>query len=91
MGAERRRSGARSRCARSRCARRLRRQPPPRQPNPIVATVNGQDIHLSELSEMTRNLPQQLQGMSPQQLYPILLDQLVDQKAMAIVPRSTGC
>lgn len=62
----------------------------PKQPNPIVATVNGQDIYLSELSEMTRNLPQQLQGMSPQQLYPILLDQLVDQKAMAIDAKKQG-
>jgi peptidyl-prolyl cis-trans isomerase C len=58
--------------------------------DPVVATVNGQDIHLSELSEMTRNLPQQLQGMSPDQLYPILLDQLVDQKAMAIAARKDG-
>jgi peptidyl-prolyl cis-trans isomerase C len=62
----------------------------PAQQDPIVASVNGQDIHLSELSEMTRNLPQQLQGMSPDQLYPILLDQLVDQKAMAIAARKDG-
>jgi peptidyl-prolyl cis-trans isomerase C len=39
---------------------------------------------------MTRNLPQQLQGMSPDQLYPILLDQLVDQKAMAIAAKKEG-
>jgi peptidyl-prolyl cis-trans isomerase C len=62
----------------------------PAPQDPVVATVNGQDIHLSELSEMTRNLPQQLQGMSPDQLYPILLDQLVDQKAMAIAARKDG-
>ncbi len=58
--------------------------------DPVIATVNGTPIHLSELSEMTRNLPQQLQGMSPDQLYPILLDQLVDQKAMAIAARKEG-
>jgi peptidyl-prolyl cis-trans isomerase C len=52
--------------------------------------VNGTPIHLSELSEMTRNLPQQLQGMSPDQLYPILLDQLVDEKAMAIAAKKEG-
>jgi peptidyl-prolyl cis-trans isomerase C len=39
---------------------------------------------------MTRNLPEQLQGMSPDQLYPILLDQLVDQEAMAIAARKEG-
>ena len=58
--------------------------------DPVIATVNGAPIHLSELSEMTRNLPQQLQGMSPDQLYPILLDQLVDQKAMSIAAKKDG-
>ena len=60
------------------------------QPDGVIATVDGTPIHLSELSEMTRNLPQQLQGMSPDQLYPILLDQLVDQKAMAIAAKKDG-
>lgn len=58
--------------------------------NPVIATVNGQDIHMNDLQEMARNLPQQLQGMSPQQLYPILLDQMVDQKAMAIQAKKDG-
>jgi peptidyl-prolyl cis-trans isomerase C len=62
----------------------------PAPTDPVVATVNGTPIHLSELSEMTRNLPQQLQGMSPDQLYPILVDQLVDQKAMAIAAKKEG-
>jgi len=56
----------------------------------VVAIVNGDDIHLSDLSALTRNLPQQLQGMSPDQLYPILLEQLVDQKAMAIAAEKSG-
>ncbi len=62
----------------------------PAPTDPVIATVNGAPIHLSELSDMTRNLPQQLQGMSPDQLYPILLDQLVDQKAMAIAATKDG-
>jgi peptidyl-prolyl cis-trans isomerase C len=62
----------------------------PVDPNTVVATVNGQDIHLADVSELTRNLPQQLQGMPPDQLYPILLEQLVDQKAMAIAARKDG-
>jgi peptidyl-prolyl cis-trans isomerase C len=62
----------------------------PAATDPVIATVNGAPIHLTELSEMTRNLPQQLQGMSPDQLYPILLDQIVDQKAMAIAARKDG-
>ena len=62
----------------------------PAPADPVVAIVNGDDIHLSDLSALTRNLPQQLQGMTPDQLYPILLDQLVDQKAMAIAARKQG-
>jgi peptidyl-prolyl cis-trans isomerase C len=62
----------------------------PAPTDPVIATVDGTPIHLAELSEMTRNLPQQLQGMSPDQLYPILLDQLVDQKAMAIAAKKQG-
>jgi peptidyl-prolyl cis-trans isomerase C len=56
----------------------------------VVAIVNGDAIHLSDLSALTRNLPQQLQGMTPDQLYPILLEQLVDQKAMAIAATKQG-
>ncbi len=58
--------------------------------NPVIATVDGQDIYLSDMQDMSRNLPQQLQSMSPEQLYPILLDQLVDQRAMAIEARKDG-
>ncbi|WP_284947330.1 peptidylprolyl isomerase [Acidisoma cladoniae] len=58
--------------------------------DPVVAIVNGDDVHLSDLSALTRNLPQQLQGMTPDQLYPILLEQLVDQKAMAIAANKQG-
>jgi peptidyl-prolyl cis-trans isomerase C len=58
--------------------------------DPVIASVNGDPINLSELSEMSRNLPQQLQSLSPDQLYPILLDQLVDQKAMAIAATKDG-
>jgi peptidyl-prolyl cis-trans isomerase C len=62
----------------------------PAPADPVIASVNGAPIHLSELSEMSRNLPQQLQNLSPDQLYPILLDQLVDQKAMAIAATKDG-
>jgi peptidyl-prolyl cis-trans isomerase C len=58
--------------------------------NPVIATVNGQEIYLSDMQDMSRNLPQQLQSMSPEQLYPILLDQLVDEKAMAIEAKKLG-
>ena len=60
------------------------------QKNPVIATVNGEDVYLSDMQDMSRNLPQQLQSMSPEQLYPILLDQLVDQKAMAIQAKKDG-
>ncbi len=58
--------------------------------DPVIATVNGQNIYLSDMQDMSRNLPQQLQSMPAAQLYPILLDQLVDEKAMAIQARKEG-
>jgi peptidyl-prolyl cis-trans isomerase C len=61
-----------------------------RPPDPVVATVNGQPIHLSDVSEMAQQLPEQMRGMSSQQLYPILLDQLVDRQALVIEARKDG-
>jgi peptidyl-prolyl cis-trans isomerase C len=55
-----------------------------------VARVGGQDIHLSDLSSLAQNLPEQLRGMPPQTLYPMLLEQLIDRQAMALYARKQG-
>lgn len=59
-------------------------------PDPVVATVNGQQIHASEVQAMVETLPAQARSMPQQQLYPMLLDQLVDEQALVAEAKKTG-
>jgi peptidyl-prolyl cis-trans isomerase C len=52
--------------------------------DPVLATVNGQPIHLSDVQAAGANLPAQLQQLPPQQLLPLLVNQLIDRKALLI-------
>jgi peptidyl-prolyl cis-trans isomerase C len=58
--------------------------------DPVLAKVNGQAIHLSELRAAAETLPPQARGMPPQQLYPLLLDQLIDAQALLVEAKKTG-
>ena len=58
--------------------------------DPVLAKVNGQIIHLSDLKAATEPLPPQARQMPPQQLYPMLLDQLVDAQALLAEAKKTG-
>ncbi len=58
--------------------------------DPTLAKVNGQAIHLSDLKAATEGLPPQARAMPPQQLYPMLLDQLVDAQALVDQAKKTG-
>ncbi len=58
--------------------------------DPVLATVNGQPIHASELQAAAQSLPQELRAMPPQVLYPMLLDQLIDRQAVVIEARKEG-
>ena len=59
-------------------------------PDPVVARVNGQPILLSELKEEAANLPPNARTMPPQTLYPMLLEQMIDGRALAIEAKKTG-
>lgn len=59
-------------------------------PDPVLAKVNGQPIHASDLKAAVDSLPPQARAMPPQQLYPLLLDQLVDAQALLVEARKTG-
>jgi peptidyl-prolyl cis-trans isomerase C len=48
--------------------------------DPVVATVNGQSIRLSELEIAQQSLPQQYRNMPLQAVFPALLDRLIDSK-----------
>lgn len=52
----------------------------PAPKDPIVATVNGQPVRLSELEVAQQSLPQQYRSMPLQAVFPALLDRIVDSK-----------
>ena len=58
--------------------------------DPVLATVNGEPIHLSDVKDAADTLPPQARGMPPQQLYPLLLDQLIDARALLVEAQRTG-
>jgi peptidyl-prolyl cis-trans isomerase C len=58
--------------------------------DPVLATVNGQPIHLSDVTAASETLPPQARQMPPQQLYPMLLEQLIDGRALVVEAQKTG-
>ena len=58
--------------------------------DPVVARVGGDEIRASELSEAAQSLPEEMRGMPPTVLYPILLDQLVDRRVVVLAARKQG-
>ncbi|UFN49691.1 peptidylprolyl isomerase [Roseomonas sp. OT10] len=57
-------------------------------PDPVVARVNGQEIRFSELREAAEQLPEEVRGAPPPVLYPLILDQLIAQKALVAAARA---
>jgi peptidyl-prolyl cis-trans isomerase C len=58
--------------------------------DPVLAKVGGQDIHLSDLKSAAETLPPQARTLPPQQLYPMLLEQMIDAQALLIEAQKTG-
>ena len=46
--------------------------------NTVVARVDGTELHLSDVEAAQQSLPPQAQKMPLEQIYPVLLDRLVD-------------
>src|SRR6516162_499768 len=47
-------------------------------PNTVVARVDGTELHLADVEAAQQNLPPQAQKLPLEQIYPMLLDRLVD-------------
>ncbi|WP_428484746.1 peptidylprolyl isomerase [Rhodopila sp.] len=62
----------------------------PAASDPVLATVNGAPIHMSDLNATAETLPPQARSLPPQQLYPMLLEQLIDARALLVEARKTG-
>lgn len=60
-------------------------------PNPVVATVNNEPIHLSDVGAAAAQVPAEVrQQMPPDILYQKLLEQLVNRKALTLEARRVG-
>ncbi|CUW48118.1 peptidylprolyl isomerase [Novacetimonas hansenii] len=62
----------------------------PADTNPRLASVNGQDIRLNDIRQAIATMPDQLRKLPENVIIPILLNQLVDQKAIQIVAEKSG-
>lgn len=58
------------------------------QSDPVVAVVNGDKIHRSALESAYKHLPAQYQQVGLEQIYPALLNSLIDTKLTAAAARS---
>ena len=56
----------------------------------IVGTDRGEEIRGSDLAEAAQGLPEELRGMPPNTLYPLLLDQQIDRKILVLAARKAG-
>jgi peptidyl-prolyl cis-trans isomerase C len=64
--------------------------PVPAAADPVVAKVDGQPILLSDVQEAAKTLPPNAQALPPQTLYPMLLDQMIDARALVAEAHRTG-
>jgi peptidyl-prolyl cis-trans isomerase C len=64
--------------------------PPAAAENPVVARIDGLEIRLNELQDEARRLPEELRNMPQGMLYPLLLDQMITQKAIVASARAAG-
>jgi len=58
--------------------------------NPVVARVEGTELRLSDLQAEAQRLPDELRAMPPGMLYPLLLDQMITQRAIVTAARAAG-
>jgi peptidyl-prolyl cis-trans isomerase C len=55
-----------------------------------VAKVDGRPIHLSYLKDAVQTLPENMRGLPPQALMPMLLDQMIDARALVAEAHKSG-
>jgi peptidyl-prolyl cis-trans isomerase C len=60
------------------------------KPDPVVAKIGTDVIHLSDVTAVANSLPPQARQMPPDQLLPKVLDQMVDTQVLAVEARKQG-
>lgn len=58
--------------------------------NPVLATVNGEEIHRSDVDLARSMLPERYQGVPLEIIYPSLVDQVIDSKLVEEMGRKDG-
>jgi peptidyl-prolyl cis-trans isomerase C len=58
--------------------------------DPVVATVGSAEIHLSDVKDAIAGLPPEYRSMPGSVLFPMMLDQLVDRKAVVLLAQKEG-
>ena len=56
-------------------------------PETVIARVNGIEIRLADLNVLMSSLPEELRNQPPQQLYPQLLEQAIDGRALVVMAK----
>ena len=62
----------------------------PADADPVVATVNGAPIHASDVRDAMGGLPAEYRNLPPKMLFPMMLDQLIDRKALVLLAQKQG-
>lgn len=60
----------------------------PAPADPVIATVNGVAIHMSDVQAAAQDLPSQMQQLPPQQLFPVVVNQLIDRQALLVAAKA---
>ena len=58
--------------------------------DPVVARVDGEALHLSDVQAAINQLPPNMRGAPLPMLFPLVLDQLIAQKALVTAARAQG-
>jgi peptidyl-prolyl cis-trans isomerase C len=58
--------------------------------DPVVAKVDGKPIHLSDLKDAVQSLPENMRALPAPTLYPMLLDQMIDARALVSEAHKSG-
>jgi peptidyl-prolyl cis-trans isomerase C len=58
--------------------------------DPVVAKVGDAEIHASDVREAMAQLPEQYRQLPPSMLFPMLLDQMIDRKALLLLAEKQG-
>ena len=63
---------------------------PAKNANPLIATVNGQPVHLDDVRTAAQGLPEEMRNLPPQMLFPMVVNQLIDQRALVAQAKAEG-